>query len=60
MVDLPDFAASFQWAIIDILTEKLMAAAEKIMGLIKWFYLEGLPPTQLFVIMCKNALMSEV
>ncbi|HHU60850.1 MAG TPA: tRNA (adenosine(37)-N6)-threonylcarbamoyltransferase complex transferase subunit TsaD [Natronincola sp.] len=29
MVDLPDFAASFQWAIIDILTEKLMAAAEK-------------------------------
>ncbi|NLJ80573.1 MAG: tRNA (adenosine(37)-N6)-threonylcarbamoyltransferase complex transferase subunit TsaD [Firmicutes bacterium] len=28
-VNLPNFAASFQWAIIDILTEKLMAAAEK-------------------------------
>ena len=27
-VELPDFAASFQWAIIDILTQKLMAAAE--------------------------------
>lgn len=27
-VNLPDFAASFQWAIIDILTEKLMVAAE--------------------------------
>ena len=25
---LADFAASFQWAIIDVLTEKLMAAAE--------------------------------
>ena len=27
-VPLADFAASFQWAIIDVLTEKLMAAAE--------------------------------
>lgn len=27
-VNLPDFAASFQWSIIDILTQKLMAAAE--------------------------------
>lgn len=27
-VDLADFAASFQWAIIDILTQKLLAAAE--------------------------------
>lgn len=27
-IDLPDFAASFQWAIIDILTQKLMAAAK--------------------------------
>lgn len=29
IVAIPDFAASFQWAIIDILTEKLMAAADK-------------------------------
>mgnify|MGYP001006545393 CR=1 FL=1 len=28
-INLPDFAASFQWAIIDVLTAKLMAAAEK-------------------------------
>lgn len=28
-VNLPDFAASFQWAIIDILTQKLMNAAQK-------------------------------
>lgn len=27
-VPLADFAASFQWAIIDVLTQKLMAAAE--------------------------------
>lgn len=27
-INLPDFAASFQWAIIDVLTTKLMAAAE--------------------------------
>lgn len=27
-VNLPDFAASFQWAIIDVLTQKLMAAAK--------------------------------
>jgi len=28
-VHLPDFAASFQWAIIDVLTEKLIAAARE-------------------------------
>jgi N6-L-threonylcarbamoyladenine synthase len=28
-VDVSDFAASFQWAIIDVLTQKLLAAAEK-------------------------------
>lgn len=28
-VNLPDFAASFQWAIIDVLTTKLLAAAEQ-------------------------------
>src|SRR5690554_302449 len=28
-INLPDFAASFQWAIIDVLTTKLLAAAEK-------------------------------
>lgn len=28
-VHLPDFAASFQWAIIDVLTQKLMLAAEE-------------------------------
>lgn len=28
-VNLPDFAASFQWAIIDVLTTKLLAAAEE-------------------------------
>ncbi len=27
-INLPDFAASFQWAIIDVLTTKLMAAAK--------------------------------